>query len=93
MKTLYLAPSFHRALKKLDEQQREKIADAVIRFREFLQSGQPRPGLGFKKLAEDVFEFRVDIHVRVVGIAEGNAYYLYAVGSHDDVRRFLRAHR
>ena len=93
MISLHITPSFRRSIKKLSSQDREKSIEAVELFFDFLMGKEVPRGLGYKKLAPDIFEFRADIRLRIVGIVEGDQYYLYAVGSHDQVRRFLRENR
>ena len=93
MRSIYLTPSFKKALNRLSSQEREKTTEAIGQFFDFLLGRQMTGGLGYKKLAEDIFEFRVNIHLRIAGIVEEDKYYLYVVGSHDEIRRFLRERR
>ena len=48
-------------------------------------------GLGLTHLRDDYFEFRVDIHTRVIYRRAGDLIQDVLYGSHDQVRRFLRA--
>jgi hypothetical protein len=54
--------------------------------------GQPHrhSGLGIRRLQRNHFEFRVDRNTHVVFELEGSIATLRMVGSHDDVRRFLK---
>ncbi len=93
MPSLHITPPFRKTIKKLSGEDQEKSVEAVELFFDFLMGKEVPRGLGYKKLAPDIFEFRVDIRLRIVGIVEEDQYYLYAVGSHDQVRRFLREKR
>lgn len=50
-------------------------------------------GLGFKKVNHDKYEFRAGLRLRVVVKAEGDTYYFVLVGSHEQVKRYLRKFR
>jgi mRNA-degrading endonuclease RelE of RelBE toxin-antitoxin system len=93
MKTVVVLPSFERSLKKLTPQDREQTAEALKAFNTMLVSGQASGGLGFKKINHDKYELRVNIRLRIVMKIEPDTCYLVFVGSHDDVRRYLRDYR
>ena len=90
MPSLHIMPSFQRYMKKLSSSEKEKTIQSTEEFFDFLHGKQVAKGFGFKKLAPDIFEFRVDIHLRIAGIVEKDSYYLHLVGSHDQVRRFSK---
>ena len=93
MKKIVILPSFERSVKKLAPQDKKKLALSLEALNSFLFSGECPPGLGFKKINHDKFEFRVDIRLRVIVKAEGDNYYLVLVGSHNDVKGYLRRFR
>lgn len=93
MKKVIPLPSFERAAKKLGPQAKELLAKSLEAFNSFLVSGQLTAGLRFKKINHDKYEFRVDIRLRVIVKKEGDAFYLVLVGTHDEVRRYLREYR
>lgn len=93
MKSIVPLASFERCLKKLNPQAKSKLKYALEKFNRFILSGDPFKGLGFKKINHDKFEFRVDIHLRVVVKIEQDICYLILVGNHDDIRKYLKQYR
>jgi len=93
MKSIVPLASFERCLKKLDPQAKIKLKGSLEKFNQFIVSGNPFKGLGFKKINHDKFEFRVDIHLRVVVKIEEDICYLVLVGNHDEIRKYLKQYR
>lgn len=93
MKRVLILPSFERSLKRLTPQDRKKLSHSLEAFNSFLLSGYLSPGLGFKKINHDKYEFRVDIRLRVIVKAENDDYCLVLVGNHDEVKMYLRNFR
>lgn len=46
-----------------------------------------------RKINSDKYEFRVSSRIRIVVKQEKDTFYLVLVGSHNDVRRYLREYR
>ena len=90
MRKIVVLPSFERSVRRLAPQDKRKLALSLEAFNDFVCSGEFPHGLGFKKINHDKFEFRVDIRLRVLVKAEGESFYLVFVGSHDDIKRYLR---
>lgn len=86
---LYL-PSFVKQLRNLRGKEAEEVQKALLAFDHFVETGEKTEGLGFKKLAEDKFEIRVDIRKRIAMKKIGNDYYLALYGDHDAIERFLK---
>ncbi len=93
MRKVAVLPSFERSLNKLSPSQRKQLTESLHAFNHFLATGELLPALGFKKIDRDKYEFRVDIRLRVVLKAEGDTFYLIFVGSHEDVKRYLKKFR
>ena len=93
MRNIVVLPSFDRSAKKLSHAERRKFLEVMEKFNRFLLTGEMGAGLGFKKVNHDNFEFRIDIRLRVVFKQTREEIYLVLVGSHDDVKKYLRAHR
>lgn len=93
MKEILILSSFERSLKKLTPRQKKEVAVSLESFNSFLATGQLTPGLGFKKINHDKYELRVDIRLRIVIKMETDICYLILVGSHDEVKRYLRNYR
>ena len=93
MKKILVLPSFERSIKKLNPADKKKLSESMEAFNLFLLGGELPAGFGFKKINHDKYEFRVDIRLRIVIKVDGGDYYLVLVGSHDEVRRYLRHYR
>ncbi len=93
MRRILALPSFERSAKKLTPLEKAQLAESLGQFNNFVLTNYAPAGLGFKKIGEDIYEFRVGLRLRVVVFAEGDVYYLVLVGSHEDVRRYLRKFR
>ncbi len=83
--------AFLRATERLSRHEAHPLLRAVEKFQQATEAGQWPRGLGVTHLRGAYFEFRVDLHVRVIyrrtpGLIE---YVLY--GSHDAVRHFLKS--
>jgi mRNA-degrading endonuclease RelE of RelBE toxin-antitoxin system len=93
MRKVAVAPSFERSLKRLSPSQRKQLSESLSDFYDFAATGFLSCGLGFKRLGPEIYEFRVDIRLRVLLRSEDDTFFLMFVGSHEDVRRYLREHR
>lgn len=90
MSRVFYLPSFLGQLRSLRGKEAEAAERALSAFDHFVETGEKREGLGFKKLAEDKFEIRVDIRKRIAMKKIGNDYYLALYGDHDAIERFLK---
>jgi mRNA-degrading endonuclease RelE of RelBE toxin-antitoxin system len=93
MKKVIILSSFERSVKKLNHQDKTQLSKSLESFNSFLLSGQISFDFRFKKINHDKYEFRVNIKLRVIVKVEAGNYYLVLVGSHDDVKRYLRRFR
>lgn len=93
MKKVVILPSFERSIKKLTTDERERLAESLEQFNSFLLYGRAPFGFRFKKINHDKYEFRVDLRLRVIIKEEDDIYYLVLVGSHDQVKQYLRYFR
>jgi len=93
MKQIIPLPSFERSAKKLSLLDQSRLAESLEDFNNFVITGQAPVGLGFRKINHDKYEFRAGLRLRIVVKLEGNTYYLVLVGSHDEVKRYLRKYR
>jgi hypothetical protein len=53
--------------------------------------GQPHAHLALRKLGGRLYEFRVGLHLRLVFRHERDTLYLLLIGTHDEVRHFIRS--
>ena len=87
---LVLKASFQRAYDRLAPSERDRVKKALIILQQYLDTGQAPVGLGLKKLGSGVYEFRAGLALRGVYVEEGSVLALALLGSHDEVRRFLK---
>ena len=81
---------FERAYRRLPEADRHLVDEALKRFDLYLRTHQAAAGLGLKHLGSRTYEFRAGLALRIVYVAEGEKIVLSLLGSHDEVRRFLK---
>lgn len=93
MKKVIVLPSFERSIKTLNPVEKKQLAKSLELFNQFLLTGRLPSGLGLKKINHDKYEIRVGIRLRVVVKEEEGTFYLVLLGSHDEIRRYLRNFR
>ena len=82
--------SFQRVYDRLAEDERTRVNKALRMLHHYLDTGQAPLGLGVKRVGPGVYEFRVGLALRGVYVEEGEVLALTLLGSHDEVRRFLK---
>lgn len=90
MRTIKILPSFERSRKRLSSSDTLKLKKALFQLNDFLVSGVLPKGLGLKKLSGTIYELRVDIRLRVILQMERDLVYLVLVGSHNDIKHYLK---
>ncbi|MCK4401142.1 hypothetical protein KAW08_02410 [bacterium] len=93
MKLIKVLPSFERSVKRLNFEDKKRLAKSLELFNNFLLTAQIPSGLCLKKIDKDKYEFRVDIRLRVIVKQEKDTFYLVLAGSHDKIRQYLRRFR
>jgi hypothetical protein len=93
MKRIIILSAFDRSVRKLSPLEKTQLSESLEQFRTFVFRGVKASGFGFKKIGDDIYEFRVGLRLRVIILAEGNTYYLALVGNHDEVKKYLRHYR
>ena len=83
-------PSFLETSRNLSGVQMAKLLKAIEKFQHAMESQQWPQGLAITHLRAEYFEFRVDIHLRVVYHRSGDLIQYVLYGSHEDIRRFLK---
>lgn len=86
----YFLPTFNRRFKKLPNQKQECIFTAVESLKYFYQTRRPAAGLGLKNLRGNFWEIRASLQDRIVFSLEEDIINFVLIGSHDEVRRFLK---
>jgi len=87
---IFYLPTFIKQIQTLHGKDAEACEKALVSFQQFVQTGAKSEGLGFKKLASDQFEIRVDLKKRIVMKKIDGDYYLALYGTHADIERFLK---
>ena len=86
-------PSYIRTLKAIKDIKRLKaIHKAIEKFQEAMETScHPMPqGLGLKRLRRDIWEFRAGINDRIIIRWIDTLIEYGLVGTHDDIKNFLR---
>lgn len=85
----YLA-SYDRAFRKLPASTQVQTATAIDRLLDYFVTGQRPHGLGLKRLHKQYWEIRAGLSVRVVFELQKDRLTFVVVGSHDDIRQWVR---
>ena len=83
-------PSFDKTFRKLDPDRRERVLGAVSHLIDYFETRVKTRGLGLKHLREKIWEVRIDIKDRVIFAIEGDTIGFLIVGSHDEIKEFLK---
>ena len=86
---IYQRPHFARRFKKLAETDQQELRDAAARLPDIVGRPHLYSGLGLRPFGR-YFEFRVGIDLRVLFLVEGGDVHLVTVGTHDEVRAYLK---
>ena len=82
--------SFLRCLQQLTPAQAKRLEVAIQRFMDAVEARQVPAGLGLKPLQYGYWEFRIGLSDRVVFHRTADLIEFVLVGTHDDIKRFLR---
>ena len=93
MKNLAISKHFQKEFKKLTSTDQEKVREALKKLLHTLKSGHLPVGLGFKKINGDKYEIRADLKLRIAMKSEDNTLTCHLIGSHDDIKRYLKEYR
>jgi hypothetical protein len=77
--------AFDRLSAPIQEEVEKSIPPLAAAF------GKPHTHLGLRKLGGRVYEFRVGLRLRIVFRHDGDTLFLLLIGTHDEVRRFIRS--
>lgn len=86
-----LTEGFQRDVRGLSEAHRLAVFDALLALPRAVGDPHVHSGLGLRKLhASGIWESRVGLGLRLVFALETDRLTLVRVGTHDEIRRFLR---
>jgi len=83
-------PSFARYFKKLDQNKKEIVRDAIRNLLDLYNTGFNPKGLGLKQLRRDLWEIRASLQQRILFSIAGDTIHFVLVGNHDEVKKFLK---
>ena len=84
-------PSFLDGTRRLSATQATQLLQAITKFQQAVEAGRWPQGLGLTHLRGSYFEFRVDMHLRVIYRRRDDLIQYVLYGNHDQVRRFLKS--
>jgi mRNA-degrading endonuclease YafQ of YafQ-DinJ toxin-antitoxin module len=88
---LALAERFQRDVKALPSEQRAAAFEVILALPAALGQPHRHAGLGLRKLhASGIWEARLGLGLRMVFVFENDLLTLVRLGSHDEIRRYLR---
>lgn len=93
MKKLAVSRHFQKQLDKLPAQERIKVTESLKAFLTALKKGPIPTGFGFKKINGDKYELRVNLRLRIAMKADSGVLVCHLIGSHEDIRKYLRDFR
>ncbi|MBM3705653.1 MAG: hypothetical protein FJW66_03910 [Actinobacteria bacterium] len=84
-------PSFDKTFKKLPSVRKLKVEEALTSLIDFFETGKKTKGLGLKNLRKEFWEIRSGINDRVIfTLSQGKVSFIIT-GTHDEIKRFLKA--
>lgn len=82
--------SFQKSYEALPVARQQRIQRALQKLAASLESGIIPAGLGLKRLRHDFWEIRAGLFDRVIFQRSGDAIIFVIVGTHDEIKRFLK---
>ncbi len=86
-----LTAAFVRAVEKLPQSERDAVADVVRALPQAFQSAHTHAGIGLRKIhPSGIWEARIGLGLRIAIGVRGDTATLARIGTHDEIRRYLR---
>lgn len=83
--------SFEKSLKKINPKDKENVDEACRTLLDIVEKREnPSQGIGLKKLEKIFWEIRAGIHLRIIFEWREDLIKFLLVGSHDEIKRFLK---
>lgn len=90
MRNVEFKKSFDRCYKKLGKPEQLKTDEAIASLMEALETQRIPKGIGLKRIREDLWEIRAELHLRVAFRMNRDLIQFGAVGTHEFIRRLLK---
>ena len=87
--TIYQRPHFVRRFKKLAEADKQEVRRAAEQLPSVIGKPHLHSGLGLRSFGR-YFEFRAGIDLHVLFLVEGGDVHLVTLGTHDEIRGYLK---
>ena len=83
--------AFKRTYRDLDPPRQQRADETLLKLADAFETGEIPPGLGLKPLQHGVWEARSGIHDRILFRREpDDVVELLLIGTHDEIKRFLK---
>ena len=83
--------SFEKSLKKLNQNEKDRVLDSCQSLIDIFEGDQSsQKGIGLKKLKSPYWEVRVNIKIRIIFSWNQDVAQFILVGSHDDIKDYLK---
>ena len=86
----YTTSTFDTSVACLPETKKKQIKKAIRLAVAFFETGDLPHGLGFKSLGHQIWEICAGLSERILFCKTAEAVEVLVVGSHNDVRRYLK---
>lgn len=86
---IYQRPGFERRYRRLTPEQRDRVDVAIQRFQESVGRPHAHSGIGLRPFGR-FLEFRAGLDLRILALPAGGDFFLVCVGSHDEVRAYIK---
>jgi len=90
MMRLNYLKSYDRSFKKLTSTQQENAIKAIDALIELIKTDKKPQGLGLKKVRSDYWEMRLSAKNRIIFEFKGDVINFAFVGSHNEIKNFLK---
>jgi len=87
-----LDPDLLETLRSFSKSERKEIGKLIEQVRDSFGSPHAHAGVGIRALGQGLYECRHGLALRLVFAAYRGLLYFHMIGSHDEVRRFLKSH-
>jgi len=92
VKRAILTPEIRAQLRAWPKKDRREIGSAITQLEQSFGQPHLHRGLGIRPLRDGYYEIRLGLRARLVFRNASEGLVCEMVGSHDEVRRFLKGH-
>ena len=88
-----LDPDLLGVLRTYSKSERKEIGELIEQVRDSFGNPHAHGGIGVRALGQGLYECRHGLSLRLVFAAYRGLLYFHIIGTHDEVRRFIKAHQ